>query len=380
MRTSSFSRNSLLALLAVAFVSFYAACSDDDPVDPGLPQNSAWAEVELPADLPGGGLNAIAIFNNSSAAVGGGTDGSGILLENSSQGWRRAELPELESVVIQDVAIDAFGRRVLVGYTYSLKQWILEEGPPWRLAVPEPFLDGGLLAVASDGASTFTATGTAGASIAAWTGSVEGDWTHFTIQTPGDPNDKSLVDIAYGAGAWVGCGFDDGGEGTVEQPFSILMIDEGSGWGLINSPCGGCGNAKYEAVAVSQTGLIYLGGAITDFSGGGSEYTAFLRSYARDIEEWTEIDLPDPTSLGRVNEILLTPTGDIYLDCGVDDASLVRLPDGQSSLEPSNLEWYGANSRLTGLAVTGAGTVYAVGAQDLVGDFQPLMLSREPKP
>lgn len=374
----------LLLVAALLPAALLLACSDDDPSSPGPlpPENSPWVEVELPAELPAGALTSIALRNNSSVAGGTADDGSAILLENSSQGWRVLEIDPKPQAQVWGLAIDGFGKRVLVGFTSTLRQVVLteDENFNWSAALPAPAPAGALLCVDVDDTGEFLAAGTQGSSLAAWTGAAGGSWSPVSIPTPGDPNDKALVDLAFGAGAWVACGYDDGGEGTIEKPYSLLMVDEGSGWELIAALCGGCGNQEYEAVAVSDQGTILLGGAVTDFAAGSEdEYTAFLRRYERDIEEWTEVVLPDPGALDRVNEILLVPGGDIYLACGESgEHSLVRLPAGGTSYDPSNLEWHSAQAQIFGLAASGAGTVYAVGAKSEGGTLRPFMLSRDP--
>jgi hypothetical protein len=81
-----------------------------------------------------------------------------------------------------------------------------------------------------------------------------------------------------------------------------------------------------------------------------------------------------------VNEILLAANGDIYLACGVDIASLVRLPAGASTDSQSNIEYIATDVRLYGLGETSGGTVYATGLSGLAQPT-PLMLQRqEPSP
>ena len=381
MRTALLSR-ALLAVLALPLLGALFGCSEDEssPTDP-CPCESKWSAVELPPEASEGILSGIALRTNSSAAVGIDRMGNGLLLENTSRGWVVATSPDLTSVSLGDVVIDGMGRRALVGASGTTVQWALteHENETWSEAIADP-TGVGLYAVDVDDAGLFLAVGMGFQQFAAWRGRAEEVWTAVDIPAPGDPQEKALVDVSYGGGVWAACGFDDGGEGTVEQPYSMLMVDTGSGWDLVEAPCGGCGNQEYRAIAVNGAGAVFLGGAVTDFSMGAEDpYVAFLRLYSPSTGDWTEIVLPDPGSLDRVNEILLAPGGDIYLACGLPErSSLVRLPAGASSADPENVEWSAEDVVLHGLASSGAGTVYAVGASLSTGSPRSLMLSRDP--
>lgn len=372
-----------LLVLTLLLPILLFACDDDDVINPTVPPSPYWSAVSLPAELPDGALFSVAFSGNSSAAVGSGVDNTGLLLENTSQGWVTIDVPELQSGVARDVGIDGSGRRVIVGATPASQEGlIIAERPDWSSvfagAPPTALFD----AIDVDDAGNFVAAGAQTAEVAAWSGTAEGAWSEVPITAPGDPQEKSLVDVAYGAGVWVACGFDDGGEGTPQQPYAILMLDQGSGWESISAICAGCGSHEFKSVAIDDAGLIYLGGAQTDFSNGASdEYIGFLWTYAPDIEEWTTIALPDPGSLDRVNDILLSANGDVYLACGVDIASLVRLPVGGESDAQENIEYVATATVLYGLAQTNGGDVYAVGQSGLTSSSRPLMLLRtEPNP
>jgi len=367
-----------LFLLSV-IATFTFGCSDDDPARPEEGPNPAWLEVRLPDGLPRGMLWGIDFHGDRGLALELKSDGTSVLLETEGGDWMVTSVPELETGAVLDVAFDQDGRGVMVGYSIPgvPRPLVLAERPEWTSVLPSQSAVAGFVAVTVDDASTFLATGQQRNEVLAWTGTTEGKWTQIQIETPGNPNDKALRDVAYGADTWVACGFDDGGDGSIEEPNAILMIDEGTGWQLVGSPCGGCGNHDYRAVAIGSTGTIYLGGSVTDFSnGGGDDYVAFLRAYERDIEEWTEIALPDPGNLDGVNDILLDSNGDIYLACGEERGAVVRLPAGSSSVDPTNVEWLSEESRFFALGQAADGTVHAVGARTSGAEPEPLMLRR----
>jgi hypothetical protein len=153
-------------------------------------------------------------------------------------------------------------------------------------------------------------------------------WIPESIPFPGPVNEHGIKDICVGDGVFYACGFDDGGDGSPEFPHQVLFqSDEAGGWVRIEVPCGGCSDREFRAVAITSQGGLLLGGAITNFSGGSPDmYRAFLIHYTGG--NWEEIVLPEPGALDRVNDILVTTNGDIYLACGMETGFIVRLPVG----------------------------------------------------
>jgi hypothetical protein len=232
-----------------------------------------------------------------------------------------------------------------------------------------PPTSGALQALAVDAAGTFLATGPASSHLLALTGTAEGSWTTAPISLPGDPQEKSLVDLAYRSGTWAACGFDDGGNGDEDSPFSVVLMDDGSGWTLMKGiGCGACGNREYRAVAFNQQGALLLGGAITDFSAGAvDDYVAFLMQYDAVHDEWLEFVLPEAGTLDRVNDILVAANGDVYLACGESGSTLVH----HYSTGETTIEWQSSDVRLQSLAEAENGDIYAVGLTAPQNSFTP---------
>jgi hypothetical protein len=97
------------------------------------------------------------------------------------------------------------------------------------------------------------------------------------VPTPGDPHEKGITDLVADVdGIWA-CGWDDGGDGSADQPYRLLLRNTGSGWELRSTPCGGCSNRPFEALAVNASGALFLGGAIT-----GHSAVSIRRSHPQD--------------------------------------------------------------------------------------------------
>ncbi len=300
------------------------------------------------------------------------------LLESDISHWTAHTLPVDSNDFLFGVAMDAAGKGVIVGANASGggSPVVMAERPGWtRVTLPVTSHD--LRAVAVDPSSgTFLATGSTGSNLLVLSGTADGSWTTVPIPSLGDPQDKSLVDVAYGSGTWVACGFDDGADGTEDSPFSLVLMDDGSGWTLLKGiGCGACGSRKYNAVAVNQAGAILLGGAITDNSAGAAdELVAFLSQYDPVHDEWSEIDLPEAGALDQVNDILVAESGDIYLACGESSAALVRI----AAAGGAAIEWHSSEVILQALAESWRGDIFAVGSRGPTNVFprDPYMLWR----
>jgi hypothetical protein len=358
--------SNVLVLVSLSFFS----CSDDSTTTPDVPEfNSPWVEVALPDTLPKSVLMGIAFSGTRGLALGAQGSSQGYVLEFNGASWQPHPLPTDVNDFPLAVAMDAAGRGVVVGARSdgAGSPAVFAERPTWtRVPLPEVF--GGLQCVAVDASGNFLAAGPGNSSVLALTGTATGSWTQLSIPLPGDPQEKALVDLASRAGTWAGCGFDDGGQGDETSPFSVVLRNDGTGWDLLSGPgCGGCGNREYRAVAINDRGALLLGGAKTDFSAGADdEYVAFLASYNPSREHWTEILLPESGVLDRVNDILVTTSGDVYLACGLDTQTLVH----HHATGGNTIEWRSSEESLTALAEDEVGNVYAVGVHNerLPGD------------
>jgi hypothetical protein len=370
----------LLVFITILIASIFQLACSDDGTGPGS-GNGPWEEFALPDSLPPSNLTSIAVRDTRILVLG--TTGTGgtkpdYLLETDMFHWNKLSLPVDTDDFLFAVALDASGKGVLVGANSSGggSPLVIAERPTWtRVSLPVSSHD--LREVAVDASSgTFVATGSTGSNFLALSGTATGTWTQLSLPSLGDPQDKSLVDVAYGSGTWAACGFDDGADGTEDSPFSVVLMNDGSGWTLMKGlGCGACGNREYRAVAVNQAGAILLGGAITDFSTGAEDdYVAFLMQYDPVHDKWSEIVLPEAGALDRVDDILVAESGDIYLACGESNAALVRI----SSAGKPTIEWRGSEVLLEALAQSYRGDILAVGSKGPLNAFprNPFMLWR----
>lgn len=200
-------------------------------------------------------------------------------------------------------------------------------------------------------------------------------WVPEPLPFPGDGNERALVDSSAFDGVFVVCGFDDGGEGTPQSPNSVVFRNDGGEWERLDAPCGGCTNREFRTVAVTPTGSFFLGGAETDFSAGSPDpYRAFLLISSR-AGDWAEIVLPEPGKLDCVNDILIATGGDIYLACGVEGSTIVRM----SGTAVYEAELPGA--RIAQLAEAPDGSIWAAGAivDEAGGSSRPMIWKRVPE-
>lgn len=85
------------------------------------------------------------------------------------------------------------------------------------------------------------------------------------------------------------------------------------------------------------------------------------------LGDWVEIVLPDAGGLDRVNDILITEDGAIYLACGINDAFVVRSGSGG----PPALDATFPSGRIRRLAEDAGGNIWAAGGivDGLSGEF-----------
>ncbi len=359
------------------FLVFAGGCSGDEPNGP-VPPGAVWVEVPLPIGLPAGVIWRIGYQADRGLAIllrESLQDGF-VLLEENGSGWSVLPLPATNLAAPLDLAFEPDGRAVLAGFTAAGAPSVLAERPNWT-EVPLPAMTGGLQSLARDGGGVFHAAGSGTAEIPGVMGTIDGSWTRESYPTAGDPQEKSIVDMAAGSGILYACGFDDGADGTPQAPFAVLMANSGNGWNAVAGPPGSEANHEFRAVEVNSQGALLLGGAVTDYSAGAPDPSrAFLalRLNSTPPDEWAQAELSQAGDLDRVNDILAAASGDTYLACGDSTAYLVWIPRGFAA---SVVEFAGAGVSLYALAEDGAGRIYAAGGRTENGRMRPLILRRE---
>jgi hypothetical protein len=276
---------------------------------------------------------------------------------------------------VLDLAISAGGRAVAVGGTTGASLFVSIERPDWT-STSVVSGGGALRDVVELGDGSFLAVGSGGNAGVRASGTLDGTWSQSTVAFPGDPNEKALVSVVEVGGVLYACGFDDGGEGTPEMPFSLMMRDSGTGFELMSRPCTTCSHYEFTTLGHTTGGGVLLGGAITNFgsSDPADYYTAFLALYSPGSDSWTEIVLPEADALDRVNDILLASDGSLYLACGADgSAALVRQPPGGLAA----VEWMAeGDGDLRSLAERADGSVLASGSLGSGSSARPVLLER----
>ena len=358
-------RLAITSWMLLSGAALLVSCSDE----PTQPTPSGLEEQPLSESPPGGAFLDLAFAGNQGLAVG--AIGSGVapnqtfepfLLSLDSTGtWSPdpgISTPAtgwLTAVTLFTFAVsqtDVVNLAVIAGVDASGNGFILDERNGWsQHSVPL----GGLALARYQ--TTLRLAGS-------WAGTEEvlistspDLWTPEALPFPIGQGEKGIQDLSARNGIWAACGFDDGGDGTPTSPNSVFFVDEGTGWERVSVSCGGCSNWEFRSVAVSETGGVLLGGAITNFSGGANDYTAslLLRSVSGD---WVEIVLPKPTELKRVNDILIAQDGAVYLACGMGGTSyLVRSAGGSITRDATP-----TSARINRIAESPDGTIWAAGA------------------
>lgn len=353
-----------VGLACVALIALFTGCDEDPPPDS---EEGAWEVVSL-QDAPARGiLRGVAFSGSEALAVGAGTAGvppavnyEPFVAERvGDTNWRRVTGSWLPAAgLLTAVGFAPAGDAIIAGFDLAPpgQGFVLDERGGWsRVDVSL-----GVLAMAQSG-GVIRLAGSPGLLVSPGADA----WTPESLPFPATTNERGLVDIAARNGVWAACGFDDGAEGTPESPYHVVFLNGGAGWQRLELPCGGCGNREFRAVAVSATGGVLLGGAITNFQGGAAdEYVAFLlvRSAGGD---WVEIVLPAAGELDRVNDILVTTDGTVYLACGMGGVSrIVRSPTGGPAVREASFE----DARIESLAEGPGGAIHAVGARFAAGN------------
>ena len=336
------------------------SCSNDEPTEP-LP--SGLESVTLAESPAGGAFLDIAFSGTRGIAVGAIASGVSpnqtftpylASLDPNGTWVPDATVPLPATGFLTAVSITSSGKAVIAGADASgLSGFILDERNGWsQHSVPLA----GLSFASND--DTLRLAGYSSSSEQAVISTSPDSWVTETLPFPVGQNERGVQDLSGSAGGWAACGFDDGGDGTPESPNSVLFLNQGMGWQRISVACGGCSNWEFRSVGVGQTGGVLLGGAETNFAGGGDEYTAslLLRSVSGD---WASIVLPKPTDLKRVNDILIAQDGAVYLACGMGGTwYLMRWAAGGGIVRDATL----TGARINRLAESPDGTIWVSGA------------------
>lgn len=162
------------------------------------------------------------------------------------------------------------------------------------------------------------------------------------------------------------CGFDGPAGGR-----DVLLGMSDTGWGVMETPWGDADIGSLNAVAVTPTGALLVGGQAVDPPPQGQPaiLRALLKLQSTD-GGWVDIVLPHAAQLATVNDILVTSTGETFLACGSEALHLLHVgPDA-----PATDEGPGTAGRVTTLAEGPGGTIWAVGEANGRG----LLLRRRP--
>ena len=344
--------------LALLPLLLSVSCGDDP-----APEGDTWQEATL-EDAPSPGFfSSIAFSGTRGLAVGASPVSRGdyesyspyMASRTDDDTWTPIEgdyIPPASQ--LSAVGFTTSGDAVVAGIDYDAPYgFVIDERNGWSRS---DLLFGGRAFAAS---SNVVRAGGAGVGNNAVLRSESPDvWVPESIPFPSSSDERALTDIDAQGGVFVACGFDDGAEGTPESPNSVVFRDSGSGWQRLDAPCGGCTNREFRAVAVTPSGSFFLGGAITDFSSGApDQYRAFLL-LATTAGDWVEIVLPNSGELDRVNDILITDGGDVYLACGMGRGVIIRQGAGTTTVVEAMLD----NAEIRGLAESSDGSVWAAGS------------------
>lgn len=351
------------AVLAAAAI--LAGGCDDDPARPGG-GGPVWTQVELPAvqgDLTllaaaARGPRAMALGYLEPPARDKAGEGESILLELQADGtWDLHPLPGGSiTAVWLGLALAEDGQPVLAGFDLQGEApggCILDTRQ--EQVVQHPFGGFGLMALDAEG-QVMTAGGSAagGRSV---TSTAPQTWISDPLPLS-EADEAGLLDVDIRGGMAAACGFDDGAD--VPQ---VLLLRQGTGdWQLADLGGLTTFSRTFTAVALGDDGAVFVGGIA---GAGGSHPTAFL-SVRSSAGDWADIVLPNPTQLGRVNDILVAADGSVYLACsGEDDlptAHIVRA-SGVGPVE----EIAPFPGELNALTQDGDGTIWAAGTRMQAG-------------
>ena len=380
----------LIAIGMIFALGGFAGCSDDDGgTGPGGGGNLVpWPEVELPSVLVDGLMLSLDTAGDRTVGLAVGSSGAWVI-ERGPTGWEttgdtplpgtvpapRAQIPALP-LFASCLAVDGHGNVQVVGAEPTAPAPVVwSEGDlGWQVTnMSGTELRGALNSVVATGAQDIVGAGAGVSGFLVVTGSVYDGLDFGFVSTPGEALLKSVLDLSESSGAVYGLGFDNGADGSLEQPKRFVVEYSEGAWTMLPSPCGSCSTKDFRAIAATPWS-VYVGGASTDFSQGAEdESVAWLMEYSISSGEWTELVVPSAGELDRVNDILVSSSGDLYLACGERGASIVRmLVDGGAVVE-----WEDAGMALFSLGESADGVLLAAGLIEGIEKGTPVILERE---
>jgi hypothetical protein len=368
---------------------FVTGCDDDDDPESCGCIEDTWVEQSLPGELVDGAVFDLDAGSGRLVALGVSSTGTWVI-EKDGDLWGLMDPSPLPGTgpelgprsafeprrVGSALAVDGKGRVVVVGasiaglgpvvWAESEKQWfVVEDQSP-----------GFLQDVVAFGADGIVGAGAASSGFPTVTGSIEGTLALETIAVSGSGG-AGLVSLVAEAGGVFGVGFDDGADGSSEEPFRIVMHYDGFEWARLESPCGNCGAYEFRAVE-ARSNALFVGGSVTVRPEGdptaSAEEQAWFAVWSFEESGWTTVVLPQPATLKRVNAILAASDGTIWLACGDTESSgwIVRAAPGEAAEIDLEAEGY----RLFSLAESTDGTIVASGLDYGTSQGSPVILER----
>lgn len=373
--------SSLAAVLVPAALFLVAGCADD-PADPGDGNgDELWTEVALPQT--GDDLTLLAVAARGPYAMALGwqetptgispgagrgdrlepKDGSGssVLFQLLPDGsWALYPRPGGSATAMWlDLALAQDGQPVLAGFETAGNPTggcVLDTrgGQALQHCYPSLFMQ------AIDADEGLMTAGGVSVGGELWTSLQEQTWTVDPVPLSGQ-GESGLVDVDVLGDRTLACGFDDGAD-----VMPVLLLREGTGaWEFIDLDGLATFGRTFVAAALTADGAIFLGGIA---GAGGLNPVAFL-SVRSSAGDWAEIVLPNPTRLGRVNDILVAADGTVYLACsGEEDIPTAHIVHSNQNGEVEEILPF--PGELVALAQSEDGTVWAAGTR--IGDGGPV--------
>lgn len=361
------------AIAILTLMLALTACNDD-PSAPSGGTPDPWNEVDLgAASAEPVRLVAIDCGTDDCIALGiegAAPGGTSRFWEREADGlWTTRDDVGLPAVVYTGLALDDSGSAAFVGYDMrDMSSVVYDERTPAPTTVS--IERSGLVTLDGDG-DFFVAGGLLGSGHLVSSVS-EGVWTRDDFPSSGR-NDRGFWDVDVRGDVAVACGFDDGAD-TLQVVLRRTRTTRWKALGRAGMPFG----FDLRSIAVDDDGAIFVGGTVRPGSP-AAEASAAVRS---PTGEWTSLILPDPTSLGRVNDILLAGDGSIYLACSseYEDTSIAYLLRVTESGVQNEIAPFAGE--LLQLAEDGGGVIYAAGSRRTDGSpsREPVLLRRSRRP